>query len=295
MFCSKCGNSVKDDAVFCEKCGYKLDGSIPIVQEINNSQQTDRQPMQYTQPPQIIYVNQPRRDFISGNPEEVSKKMASVVFFIFSAFMLLSVLITLAVTRFGIIADLVESDYSHSSIERAFQKMYEESIGYIIIPLFAYIAYVIYQGFMLWKQCKKREFSKNRLTVKFNCVSDVICVLVLSGMSVYYLSDATNGDVRLSALAYVFVIAVIAFKIIYAVLYCQAADLEEYIMRKESHISSVPTSEWICVHCGAKNDKKDAFCQNCGKNYSRAGWICESCGTFNDKNAPHCKGCGTYK
>ena len=43
MFCSKCGNQVNDGAIFCCKCGYKLDGSIPVSQNTDNKNNSHQQ------------------------------------------------------------------------------------------------------------------------------------------------------------------------------------------------------------------------------------------------------------
>ena len=291
MFCSKCGNQVKDDALFCDKCGYKLDGSVPI----NQSTATYPQQPIYQQTPQIVYVNQPKHSFISDDPEETNRKLAAIIFFIVSGIMMLGAIITLVATKLGIIADMIESDYPHSSIERALQGSFEESKGFIIFFFFAYIAYIIFQSFTLWLQCRKREFAKNRKAVKFNCVSDIVCILLVTLLIGISLSDATHGSTHFSVLYYVIIIAIITFKIIYAVLYSKAADYEEYLSGKERRASSVPSNDWVCVHCGSSNAGNDTFCQKCGKNYTRQGWTCSSCGTFNDKNELSCKGCGKYR
>ncbi len=260
MFCSKCGNQVNDGAVFCCKCGYKLDGSIPV------SQNTDNKNNSHQQSPMVAYVEQPRQNSVGIDSEEANKKLLAIVFFIVSGIMMLGAFIALIATRLSVIADLIETDYSHSMVERAFQNAYEESQGVIIFLFFAYVAYIIFQSFTLWTQYRKREFARNKKAVKINCGVDIISLLVISVLIGASLSDAISGA-HFSLLYYVILMVIIVFKIIYAVLYCQAADYEEYLSEKESKAAS--GLNWKCEHCGHINVGSDTFCIKCENNRSR--------------------------
>lgn len=280
MFCSKCGNQVKDDALFCSKCGYDLSGAHPDDQESNPFRRASQSVDSYA----------PRQGYTHIDPEEDGKKKSAIAFYVASGIMMLGGILAVAVSNFKILADLIDSSDYKSTIERVIQEVSDEFSGFITIFAFAYIVYFLIQSITLWKQYQKREFSENRGAVKANCVCDIIIMLLATLLIKLFIFDKAEGDIHFSAVYYFILITISAFKIIYVILYCKAADIETYKKFKES--SRSPLNQIDSSYNGKRSGKK-TISENV--EISENGWLCKTCNTVNEKNAMVCKGCGKYK
>lgn len=296
MFCSKCGKEVQEGTAFCSSCGQPLQGTN--VSPTNNTQS------------QIIYVNQSNIGMMSAPPEERNKKLNAIAFYLISAILSLCLIMAILGSKLELLAGFISTDLSQNTIADAFRSIYEEHAAILWCLGILYLSIPITQGILLWSMYKKRNFTLRINNVVTQNILDSAVWFIFPIIINILISRNSRIEGSASFLFWTLSIAIIASKIIYAVLYYKASECEKINIRNEKRVvyngSEQKSSEnggyWICKNCSTSNSAKDSFCQKCGKNKggeqtisARGNWICKNCDTINDKNAPYCINCGEYK
>lgn len=283
MFCSSCGKEIDEGSAFCSGCGKAVGAPQATAAPA---------PVQ-----QVVYVDRVQRKGIAGAPDEVKKKTMVLLLYFLGAAMLLSMILIFHVTKFGICTELIEIS---SISQRTYEYFYEEYSAIIwFLSLILFLPSVT-KGIVLWKACVNRNLDVKQKNVAVSCVLGSICWIIILPIISNALSSRLQEDVGFTALTYLLIVCVIAHKIIYAVLYHNAAVSEVDNLYREKYHKSI--ERWTCKVCGNENTNKDLFCQKCGKNYGyseesngKNSWICRSCNTVNDRKDLYCKFCGKYK
>lgn len=294
MFCQHCGNQIKDDAFFCDKCRNKLDKSA-LTQNQTNSPSLNTGIGQSNTA--AVSSNKSKNIFLGANEREHTLKMLVVALFAASAFMWFVFLIILMSTELGIIADFIEiSERSFLDKERVvedLQKLYDISPTFFMLVAFVVIANIFVKGISLYSKCKKRDFRKNKRNVVINSAIDTaeVIISVFVSWQVIERCIGFRDETSLSAAFYVLFLFFVFMEIMYDWCFIKAADCEA----ESLYQVSIPVGEWKCKRCGTANTKKDLFCKSCGANFEKTGWTCTSCGLLNQNGDLSCKGCGKYK
>lgn len=261
MFCSKCGKEVQEGTAFCSSCGQPL-------------QNTGDSPTSNVQP-QIIYINQSNSGIMSTPPEEKKKKTTAIGFYFISAILSLCIVLTVLGSKLELLAGFISTDLSKDTIAAAFRSIYEEHAAILWCLGILYLAIPVTQGIVLWNMYKKRNFTLRINNVVLQNILDSVVWFIFPIIVNVAISRNSRIEGSASFLFWAMAIAIIALKIIYAVLYCNASECEEINMRNEKHggvsnsgeqKSEDSGSYWICMNCRAFNSAKDKLCQKCGKN-----------------------------
>lgn len=294
MFCQYCGNQIKDDVFFCNKCGKKLNESVS-TQSQTNRQSLNADVVQTNTA--AASSNKSKKFFLGANEREHNLKLLVVALFAASALMWFVFLITLMSTKLGIIADFIEiAEHSFLDKERVvgdLRKLYDISPMFFMLVSFAVIVNIFVKGISLYSKCRKRDFRKNKRNVVINSAIDTAEVIigVFISWQVIERCIGFRDETSLSTAFYVLFLFFVFMEIMYDWCFIKAADCEA----ESLYQVSVPVGEWKCKHCGTANTKKDLFCKSCGANFEKTGWTCTSCGLLNQNGDLSCKGCGKYK
>ncbi len=287
MFCSHCGKKIEDGSAFCSGCGKAVGGGQPAAPSAPA-------PVQ-----QVVYVNQVKKGWIVGAPEEVRKKIAVVILFSLGAAILLVAILSVLATKLEILTDIIDfSGISRGTFEEYLEYVYDEYavvIGFMsLILLLPKVA----EGVMLRKAYVNRCFAVRSNNIIARCVISSIGWIIAPPIYCALASRASEmiGDVSFSGSVYFYIAFIIVYKIAYAILYHHTAACEQaYISLEEKK----KRSSWICDNCGMENDRKYEVCQKCGEVHGivkkKSYWICKNCNTENDSKDLYCKFCGKYK
>lgn len=282
MFCSNCGKEIAEGSAFCSGCG-----------KATSNGQSPAAPVQ-----QVVYVDRAQNKGIAGAPDEVKVKKGVFLLYIFGAVMMLAMFLIIHATKFGIFSELI--DVSGISEEEYFEHLYEEYSAVIWIISLMLLLPTIAKGIVLWRACVNRVFVIKQHNVIVNCVLSSIVWIIIPPILSNIMSNRWNSDVSFTAFTYLLIVLVIAYKIIYAVLYYNATVREErYVSMEEKKLRNPEKKFWVCDKCGTENDTRNSVCQKCGDVHGKVRnqncWICKNCNTENDRKDLYCKFCGKYK
>lgn len=285
MFCSNCGKEIAEGSAFCSGCGKSTGNGQPAAAPVQ----------------QVVYVNQVQNKGIAGAPGEVKIKTGVFLLYFFGAAMLLAFILIILATKLGIFAELMDiSSFSQGTFQEYLEHFYEESLVIILLLSLMLLLPETVKGIVLWKACVNRSFADKQNNVIVNCVLSSIFWIIMLPILSSITSNRLNSDVSFTALTYLLIVCVIAYKIIYAVLYYNAVVCEErYVSMEEKNRRNPKKKFWVCDKCGTENDTKYSVCQKCGDVHGKVSnqnyWICKSCNTENDRKDLYCKFCGKYK
>ncbi len=289
--------SIKNDALFCNKCGKQIGENITTQRSVQETPIISA----YSPPKRSAQLsrNKPLHIFLGTNEREHTLKMTLICLFAAGALMGIIFMIILISTKLGAIVDLIkiaDNSFLNKEVvtERLSEMYYISPIFYMLI-IFYIISANFTKGIELYLRCKKRDFRKNKRMVIINSVTDIALFVIMvfifwQGIDTY-VGMGFRDDISLSSVFYILLAFLVLMEIIYDWVFIKAADCEA----KSLYQVSLPIGSWICKQCGTENTKKDLFCKKCGQNFEKTGWTCTSCGLLNKNNDLSCKGCGKYK
>lgn len=303
MFCQYCGNQVKDDALFCDKCGKQTGKNIPPapIQPQRQTQLPRREApvVSYTPPPKAVSPsdNRTKKIFSYANEREHTLKMTLIGLFAVGVLAGVSFMLVLTATKLSVFADFIEiADnlfISKEYIKETLRKIFDLSPALFTLIILAWVITVnILKGLGLYKRCKERDFRKNTGMVVFDSAFDILVFFVATFIFLQRINSEIGRDVvSLSATYYILLAIIVLMEILYDWVFIKAAECEAESLYR----ASVPAGSWICGKCGTENTSKDIFCKKCGENFEKTGWTCTACGLTNKNSDMACRGCGKYK
>lgn len=246
MFCSKCGKEIRDDAVFCDKCGAKAGGG------------TDR-------------------SISEISFEEKNLKMKAIAMFgIFASACLLFVMVVFA-SDFDAVTSLFTGGASSSILELAFG----EYNSVIIIAQLILIAFEALFAYIL--PYKNRCFSASSgISNLFTSASGSLITILF----IFLIISHFSGDIEVQPLFWIIAGVFIVLDLVKMLSYRKAREYEESVLAygnkafekvnysKKPRPSWMPSEEtetklsnepWECMHCGAHNPYTQNSCKDCGK------------------------------